>query len=230
MSKEQVWKQVYDRVEKSSRNVLTLMKMVRESKRNNVDENDVWKSLLTHRWSNEIMKRPVSPCLNEDLEYDVIHKVTQELNLNLDANSWVPEEYLAFGKELYAIIKCQFPLVEAAKLSQLFNHLVTSKSLNTLVASTMRNIQPLGGKNIKDFSAINMWYERLDTRYNFSLGPVILPLLKTDTLTQLAKLDPPYMKGLKVSTDEHQLDNISTAIGKLKLIIHMMIDKLLLIV
>ena len=72
----------------------------------------------------------------------------------------------------------------------------------------------MAGDNIKDFTAINLWYERLDTRYNFSLGPVVLPLLKTDNLIQLAKLDPPYLKDFKASIDEHQLDNISTVFGK----------------
>ena len=60
-NREQAWEQVYDPVE-NSRNVLTLLKMVRESKRNNIDEKDVWKSLLKHRWSSEIMKD--SPCLD----------------------------------------------------------------------------------------------------------------------------------------------------------------------
>ena len=87
--------------------------------------------------------------------------------------------------------------------------------MNTVVASTMRNIQPLGGDNIKDFSAINMWYESLDKRYNFSLGPVILPLLKTDNLTRLANLDLPYLKDLNATRDGHQLENISTAFGKI---------------
>ena len=72
----------------------------------------------------------------------------------------------------------------------------------------------MAGDNIKDFTAINLWYERLDTRYNFSLGPVVLPLLKTDNLIQLAKLEPPYLKDFKASIDEHQLDNISTVFGK----------------
>ena len=72
----------------------------------------------------------------------------------------------------------------------------------------------MAGDNIKDFAAINMWYERLDERYNFSLGPVLLPLLKPENLTQLAELDPPYLKGFKASIYELQLDNISTVFGK----------------
>ena len=143
--------------------------------------------LLKHRWSSDIMEN--SHCLREYQRNAVILKTAQELNLDHGANTWIPEEDLAFGKELYAIIKCQFAVGEAAKLSQLLRHLVNNQSLNTVVASTMHNIKPMAGDNIKDFSAINMWYERLDKRYNFSLGPVVLPLLKMDDLTQLAKLD-----------------------------------------
>ena len=190
--------------------------MVRESKRNNVNEKDVLKSLLKQRWTGDIIKD--SPCLDEDQEYDVILKTAQELNLDHSVNTWVPDEDLSFGKELSAIIKCQFPVVEVAKFAQLFKHLVSNQNMNTVVATTMHNIQPMAGDNIKDFTAINMWYERLDKRYNFSLGPVVLPLLKTDNLTRLAKLDPPYLKDFKASIDEHQLDNIAMVFGKINLV------------
>ena len=90
--------------------------------------------------------------------------------------------------------------------------------MNTVMAATLCNIQPMAGDNIKDFTAINMWFERLGKWYNFSLGPVVLPLLKTDTLAQLVKLDPPYLKDFKASfeskIDGPQLDNISNFFGK----------------
>ena len=82
-------------------------------------------------------------------------------------------------------------LVEAAKLSKLFESLITTENLNTVVAATMHNIQPRAGDNIKDFTAINMWYQRLDERYNFSLGYAVLPLMTTDNLRELANLKPP---------------------------------------
>ena len=111
----------------------------------------------------------------------MILKTAQELNLDYDINTWVPEEDLAFGKELYSIIsKCPSHLAEAAKLWQFFKYLLNNQSLNTVVTTTLQNVKPMAGDNIKDFTAINMWYERLDKRYNFSLGPVILHLLKTN--------------------------------------------------
>ena len=58
----------------------------------------------------------------------------------------------------------------------MFESLLTNENLNTVVAATMHTIQPRAGDNIKDFTAINMWYQRLEERYNFSLGPNILPL------------------------------------------------------
>ena len=78
----------------------------------------------------------------------------------------------------------------------------------------MHNIQPRAGDNIKDFTAINMWYKRLDKRFNFSLGPAILPLLTSDNLTQLAALDPPYMKNNDTSIHKVSTDNVSNLLGK----------------
>ena len=210
-NKEQLWNQKYN-PDENNQNVLTLMKLVRECKRKNVDEKDLWKSLLKHRWSSGILK--YSPCLNEYQEKRVILKTAQELNLDHSVDTRVPDEDLAFGKELFAVMKCPYARTgEAAKMLQLFKHLLTSHSLKTVVASTIRNIQPMAGDAVKDFTAINMWYERLDSRYNFSLGPAILPLLRTDNLTQLAKLDPPYLKDFKASIDKHQPGNISTSFG-----------------
>ena len=75
----------------------------------------------------------------------------------------------------------------------------------------MENIQPRAGDNIKDFTAINMWYERLDERYNFSLGSNILPLMTTDNLEQLETLDPPYMNDLKAGIND---GNMSSLFGR----------------
>ena len=103
-------------------------------------------------------------------------------------------------------------MVEAAKLAVLFESLLTNQNLNTVVAATMENIQPRADDNIKDFTAINMWYERLDERYNFSLGSNILPLLTTDNLKQLETLTPPF---LKTVVNDAQNDNIFRLVGKI---------------
>ena len=105
-------------------------------------------------------------------------------------------------------------LVETAKLSALFESLLTNHNLNTVVAATMENIQPRAGDNIKDFTAINMWYERLDERYNFSLGSNILPLMTTDNVIQLETLDPPFMKEIKAMINDTQHGNLSSLYGK----------------
>ena len=65
----------------------------------------------------------------------------------------------------------------------------------------MHNIQPRAGDNIKDFTAINMWYQRLDERYNVSLGPHVLGLLTSENLTQLTALDPPYLYNFEPAKD-----------------------------
>ena len=78
----------------------------------------------------------------------------------------------------------------------------------------MANIQPGAGDNIKDFTAINMWYERLNERYNFSLGSSILPLMTSDSLKQLGTLDPPFLKGNKENISEQEYNNVSTLSSK----------------
>ena len=78
----------------------------------------------------------------------------------------------------------------------------------------MHNIQPRAGDNMKDFTAIDMWYERLDERYNFSLGPAILPLLTSKNLTQLAALDLPYLKNYNASVQEDSYDSVLALLGK----------------
>ena len=101
-------------------------------------------------------------------------------------------------------------------MSLFVEHLLAKHNLNTLVAATLHSIQPKADKSTLDFAAVNMWYERLDKRYNLSFGPVILPLVTTEHLTQLAKLDPPYLKDFKANIDDHQPHNISTVFGKIR--------------
>merc|ERR1719150_1391143 len=97
----------------------------------------------------------------------------------------MPEEDIRLGTELFSVIHyCPETLIEAAKLSKLFGSLITNENLNTVVAATMHNIQPRAGDNIEDFTAINMWYQRLDERYNFSLGSVLLPSMNSKSLAE----------------------------------------------
>ena len=149
---------------------------------------------MKHRWDNEILKTN-SSCLNENQREDVIFKTAQDLKIHYDTNLWIPKEGLRFGIELFSALHyCPEHLIEAAKLSQLFESLITNENLNTVVAATMHNIKPRAGNNIKDFTAINMWYQRLDERYNLSLGEVILPLMNSDSVKHLEKLGPPYIQ------------------------------------
>ena len=57
----------------------------------------------------------------------------------------------------------------------------------------MHNIQPRVGNKIKDLTAMNMGFQLLDLRYNFSLGSAILPLFNTVELEKLEQLEPPFM-------------------------------------
>ena len=178
---------------KKNLSIMTILNLVRESKKNGICESDVWKTFLKHRWDINILK--TNSCLIEDQKADVIFKTAKDLRIHYDSNNWIPEEDLKLATELFsAITYCPKNLIESAKLSKLFESLLTNENLNTVVAASMHNIQPRAGDNIKYFAAINMWYQRLDERYNFSLGPKVLPLMTTDSLTELEAFDPPFLQ------------------------------------
>ena len=82
-------------------------------------------------------------------------------------------------------------------------------TLETIVAATMHNIKPRAGNNIKNFSAINEWYRRLDQRYNFSLAPALLPLMTSENLKQLKNLEPPFLKDSETGLDHQGYNNLS---------------------
>ena len=193
---------------------MAIMNLVRESKKKNLSKKEVWNSLITWRWTEEQIVND-NICLDESQESNVIEMAAAQLRLVHGIVPWVNGEDLAFGLELYSVIhNCPSHLEEAAKLSIFFESLLTNDNLNSVVAATMENIQPRAGDNIKDFTAINMWYERLDERYNFSLGSNILPLMTTDNLEQLAALDPPFMKEMKAVINDTQNDNTPPFFGK----------------
>ena len=186
---------------------------MRESKIKGIRESEVWKTLLKHRWDSDFLKTNAL-CLDENQMFEVIYKTALDLKINF-GYLWIPEEDLRFGTELFSAIHyCPETLIEAAKLSKLFESLITNENLNTVVAATMHNIQPRSGDNIKDFTAINMWYQRLDERYNFSLGSAILPLMTSDNLEQLETVDPPFMKEIKALVNDTQYENLSALSGK----------------
>ena len=143
---------------------------------------------------------------------EVIHKTGQELKVKFDWNTWVTDEDIAFGTQLFAAVHyCPSHLVEAAKLYHFFDNLISSQSLNTVLAATFNTVQPRAGDSIKDFTAVNMWYQRLEERYNFSLGPNILPMLSSNELDQLTSFDPPYLKEYGSAINR---DNVSLLFGK----------------
>ena len=156
-----------------------------------------------------------SSCLDDDQRFEVIYKTALDFKVNYN-NHWIREEDLRLGTELFAAIHyCPENLIEAAKLSKLFESLITNENLNTVVAATMHNIQPRAGDNIKDFTAINMWYQRLDERYNFSLGPNILPLMTTDSLDKLAALHPPFLQRYKDKRSSDRHNSVAKYVGML---------------
>ena len=205
------WKtQNYDSIEMSV-NMKAIFNLVRESKIHGVNGTEIWKTMMTHKRDIQILN-PYT-CINETQIRVVIYKTGHDLKLNYDMASWIPEEDLAFGTELYsALYYCPEELAETMKLSVFFESLLANHKLTTVVAATMHNIQPRAVDNIKNFAEINEWYKRLDERYNFSLGEVLLPLMTNDNMRTLEELAPPFMEGIVNRIDVARY-NISSSRG-----------------
>ena len=152
-----VWKIKSPNTSKFNLNIMTMMNLAHESKMRGVREKEVWKTLLERRWYFEILR--MNSTQNESQIAELIFKIGKDLELRYDWNLWIPEEDIPFGFELFSAIHyCPEDLIEAAKLSSLFEVLIKYHSLNTVVAATVHNIQPRAGDNIKDFTAINMFF------------------------------------------------------------------------
>ena len=150
-------------------------------------------------------------CLNEDQIADVIWKTFKDLKIHFEWDLRIQEEEKKQRDDLYILLlSCTSQQIESAKLSAFFeNLLMTNHSLETILAATMHNIKPRAGNNIKNFSAINEWYRRLDERYNFSLPPALLPLMTSENLKQLKNLEPPFLKDSETGLDYQGYNSLS---------------------
>ena len=137
-----------------------------------------------------------SSCLGKSQELEVITKAAQELKLAIGYDSWVPQQDLAFGFQLYSTVHyCPSTPAEAAKLSLFFGNILTSHNLKEVVSATLQNMQPKAGSILEDFSAMNKWYHQLERRYNFSsLGHIVNALSSEEQLKRLSKLNSPFGK------------------------------------
>ena len=137
--------------------MMTIINLIRESKIKKISEGELWRALLKQKWDVKALK--TTSCLNKNQTAGMIYQIGEELNLKYDWNDWIPREDLRLAVELYAALYfCSDKLKEGSKLSKLFESLITNESLNTVVAATIHNIQPRAGDNIKDFTAINMFF------------------------------------------------------------------------
>ena len=158
---------------------------------------------MRNRWTRKKVLNDPFSCLDESQIAEVIFETGYDLGIGFDWNIRINEKEKEFIKELYSVLLlCPSHLVEAARLSVFYENLLSDHpgqkyDFKTVVATTFHNIQPRAGDNIKDFTAMNMWYERLDKRYNFSLGSNIFPLLTAESLALLTTLDLPYLKEYK---------------------------------
>ena len=149
--------------------------------------------VLKRRWSFEVLKE--EPCFDERRAELVINQIQEELHLEYKEYLQISDEDIELGVELYSYLHyCEKKVVEAAKLSVLFEELLTNHGLRTVVASTMNNMQPRVGHMLKDLTAMNLWFEHLDKTLNFSLGPLLVSLSSKRELEGLLELDLPFLR------------------------------------
>ena len=183
------------------RNLLTIMNIARQSRIKHIEQEAVWDSLLNK--INQFQTEGI--CLSSSQIAEVILALVFEYIIEYDWNIKIDEEDIEFGKQIYsALLFCPNHFKEARKLWVFFKAFLPSikpkkSDLNTLVAATFHSLLPKSGNNMKDFTPLNMWYEALDQKYNFSLGPTILGLVTTDGLAQLTKHDLPFLKMFKTT-------------------------------
>ena len=162
----------------------TMVNLVQTSRLQNKTE-DLQKIILQRRWTQEILT--TSPCLGKTGVSSVINDVKEEYD-------HISDEDIELGLELYSYLHyCQREVVESAELSVFFEMLLTNHSLETLVASTMNNLQPRVGENVKDLAAMNLWFKELENKLNLSLGSLLVSLSSTTDLIKLDQLEPPFL-------------------------------------
>ena len=177
------------------------MNIARQSRIKQIEQEAVWNSLLNK--INQFQTEGI--CLNKSQIAQVILELVFDYKLEYDWNIQIDEKDIEFGKHIYsALLFCPDHFKEARKLWVFFKALLPSikpkkTDLNTLVAATFHSLLPKSGNNIKDFTPLNMWYEALDQKYNFSLGTTIFGLVTTDGLAQLTKHDLPFLKMFKTT-------------------------------
>ena len=170
----------------------SLVNLVQTSRLEDKTE-DLRITTLKQRWGLDNLKS--SPCLNDVAITEQIDQIKTKLNLDYKEYDWIPDEDLEVGLELYSYLHyCQSQVVEAAQLSVFFEALLSNHRFGTLVASTMNNIQPRVGHNLLDLTPMNMWFEHLDEKLNFSLGPLLIALSTTKELKRLKVVDPPFLR------------------------------------
>ena len=190
-------------------NMRSMLNFVREGRRKRMSDKALLDSVLKHRWSVHVLKKG-RLCLNESEIHRVIVKAAQDLDLVIGFNGWVPEDDLKLGGKLLLMVTiCPAHLIEAAKLSVLFEALINYFGLDTLITATINSVQPRAGGSIKDFTSSNMWFQRLNQKFNFSLGPFLEALSTSEQLTRLQKLHPPFLNHLNTSSKSHQIEGES---------------------
>ena len=168
-----------------------MVNLIQKSRLQNKTE-DLQKIILQRRWTQEILT--TSPCLGKTGVSSVINDVKKELNLEYKEYDHISDEDIELGLELYSYLHyCQRGVVESAELSVFFEMLLTNHSLETLVASTMNNLQPRVGENVKDLAAMNLWFKELENKLNLSLGSLLVSLFSTTDLIKLDQLEPPFL-------------------------------------
>ena len=194
--------------------MLFLGSLIQKSHAANLNNNEIMAEMLRHRMSGEIVLG--SPCLNESQIFEIILKTGQHLNLTFDPFPWIYyDDDLPFGTELLTILRdCSSHTVESARMYFFFKQLIIQERLETVIASTMNSVAPKADKTVQeDLSSVNMWYNKLDDIFRFSLASALSPLSSTKQQRQLSTLKPPFWNDTH-SVAEEECEEASCQLGE----------------
>ena len=162
-------------------------------KSENLAEDDIWRALMK-------IKQAGKCYVSQGEMFAVLYQIGLELNLTVNFPTWIPDDdddSIRLGIQLYAaLLFCPDHTDEAKRISLFFEPLIINETLATVLSATFNNLEQ-SNNGIQDYTPINLWYnhlyKRLDSRFNFSLDSSVIALSSLDQLTQLKKLDPPYL-------------------------------------
>ena len=180
----------------------TLARLVHQSLEQGRDLTHLWKVILKHRWTADILNttKESAFCLDPLDEESVLVKIEAELDVVAPnaTKDFDPDKYIPQVLEAFSLLHFCPPqhLVEAVKLGLFYKNLLEKENstehekLQAVVMATMNNIRP--DNRFENIDLLHEIFNEINKGYNFQLGPALIALSSASQLKQVAALDLPF--------------------------------------